>query len=91
MGTVLKFPKRPFRKPPGGFRRKISLQFAHEFENGLAARTAIMALQLHNNIMLFFNHIDQLEEDGKISGNDAAYIESVAHFGLEPEETEPGA
>ena len=91
MGTVLKFPKRPFRKPPGGFRRKISLQFAHEFENGLAARTAIMALQLHNNIMLFFSHIDQLKESGSISTEDAAYIESVAYLGLEPEEIEPDA
>ena len=90
MGKILKFPKKPFR-PPSGVRRRIGLQFVHGFDNDLASRTAIMALQLHNNIMLFFSHIDQLEKSGEISENDAAYIESVAHLGLEPEETKPGA
>jgi hypothetical protein len=93
MGEVLKFPKKPFRNPPG-VNQRIELQFVHEFDNDLAAKTAIMAFHLHNNIMLFFSHIEQLEESGKISKDDTAYIESVAYLGLEPsdfEEIDPGA
>jgi hypothetical protein len=90
MGKILKFPKRPF-KPPVGVLHGGGLKLVYEFENDMAAKTAIMAFQLHNNIMLFFSHIDQLKDSGSISKDDAAYIESVAYLGLEPEEVEPGA
>ena len=90
MGKILKFPKRPF-KPRVGVLRGGGLKLVYEFENDMAAKTAIMAFQLHNNIMLFFSHIDQLKDSGSISTDDAAYIESVAYLGLESEEVEPDA
>jgi hypothetical protein len=90
MGEILKFPKRP-SKPRVSVLRGGGLKLVYEFENDLAAKTAIMAFQLHNNIMLFFSHIDQLKDSGSISTDDAAYIESVAYLGLEPEEIEPDA
>jgi hypothetical protein len=90
MGEILKFPKRPFRSRVGVLQGG-RLKLVYGFENDLAEKTAIMAFQLHNNIMLFFSHIDQLKESGSISTEDAAYIESVAYLGLEPEEIEPDA
>jgi hypothetical protein len=73
MGQVLKF--------PGGVEIRSGATKTVDFDNETARNTAIMALQLNDNIHQFFLHLEKLEEQGVINSEDAERIEQLAHLG----------